>query len=134
MRSRRPSDRSVAGGWTLADILRDVAVAWQLLRDPAVPGLLKLTVPAAGLLYWLSPIDLLTGMPFDDLAVLVLAARLFVQMAPREAVERALRRVYGMPANRPDPEIWDIWNRPSQGGARGQTIDGQWRVVDESSE
>ncbi len=127
-----PRNRSsaVSGGWRPSDILRDIAVAWQLIRDPAVPSLLKMTVPLFALLYWLSPVDILTGLPFDDLAVIVLAARLFVQMAPRDAVERALRRLYGMSTSEPDPEIWNIWE--DDGASRGRTIDGQWRVVDDS--
>lgn len=99
------------GGWSFTSILRDGLLAFRLLRDPAVPGLLKLLLPGLALLYMLWPIDLMPMLPFDDIAVALLATRLFVSLAPRESVERA---VYGEPA-RPraktttpdDPEVID---------------------------
>ncbi len=77
------------GGWTFGNIVRDLSIAWRLLWDPAVPALLKFSLPVLALLYWISPLDLLPGLPFDDLAVLLLAARLFVAMAPPDSVQRA---------------------------------------------
>lgn len=71
---------SPSAGWSPGDIMRDMYTAWRMLWDPRVPSLLKILLPAAALLYWISPIDLLPGLPFDDIALLVLALRLFVQM------------------------------------------------------
>ncbi|GIV80453.1 hypothetical protein FKZ61_008055 [Litorilinea aerophila] len=113
MRSN-PSFRS--GGWNLTAILRDLGVAWRLLWDPAVPTMLKLLLPVLAMVYWLSPIDLLPGMPFDDLALLILAARLFVQMAPADALYRAY---YG---NR---------SRPTYPDDDSDTVDTTWRVVED---
>lgn len=69
-------------GLNLSSLLRDVVTAWRLVWDPNVPALLKLALPALALLYWISPLDLLPGLPFDDIAILLLAARMFVQLAP----------------------------------------------------
>jgi len=105
-----------------------MAVTWQLMGDPQVSGLLKLALPVFAFLYWVSPIDLLVGMPFDDIAILVLASRVFVQLAPPAAVERALRRLgrfggYGAPStDAPGRDAWDDDDK---------TIPGEWRVVDD---
>ena len=79
-----------SGGWRFSDILRDFAVVWQLMGDPQVSILLRVGFPLLAILYWLSPIDLWPGMPIDDIAAIVLAGRLFVQLAPQAAVHRAL--------------------------------------------
>ncbi|MBX3053660.1 MAG: hypothetical protein KF753_19435 [Caldilineaceae bacterium] len=122
--------------WNLAHILRDMAVTWQLMGDPQVSALLKLALPVFAFLYWISPIDLLVGMPFDDIAVMIFASRVFVQLAPPAAVERALRRMgrfggYAEPAtspsDQPDKNVWDVWDDDGD----GKTISGDWRVVDD---
>jgi uncharacterized membrane protein YkvA (DUF1232 family) len=106
------------GGWSLAALLRDGIVAWRLLRDPAVPGLLKLLLPGLALLYMIWPVDLMPMLPFDDIAVALLATRLFVTLAPRASVERA---VYG---ETPPPR------RPaSSRREEPEVIDTTWRVI-----
>ncbi len=136
---QNPSDKNAQrdlGGWGLSDILRDITITWQLMGDPGVSMLLKLCLPLFALFDRLSPVDLLIGLPFDDLAVIVLASRLFVQMAPADAVERALIRMGRMkarpatekaPSDQPDRDVWDIWDDDP----KTNTINGQWRVVDE---
>ncbi len=132
------SNRSGVQGnsWNMAHILRDMALTWQLMADPQVSGLLKLCLPVFSLLYLISPIDLLVGMPFDDIAVLILASRVFVQLAPPDAVERARRKLgrFGgytppstPPSDEPDKDVWDVWNDDND----GKTISGDWRVVDD---
>lgn len=128
-RSQGGSDMN-SSGWRISDIVRDLAVAWQLMGDPQVSIFLKLSLPLFAFLYWISPIDLLTGMPFDDIAVVVLASRLFVQFAPAPAVERALIRLGRLsrvaPSDQPDRDVWDIWDDDEN-----NTISGEWRVVDD---
>jgi uncharacterized membrane protein YkvA (DUF1232 family) len=101
--------------WNLNAIVRDMVTAWRLIWNPAVPTALKLILPAAALLYWVFPLDLLPGLPFDDIAILILALRFFVQLAPDITVEQtksdARRRANGL-----DDE---------------NTIDTTWRVVDD---
>jgi hypothetical protein len=119
------------GGWGISDILRDIAITWQLMWDSQVSLLLKFCLPIFALFYWIWPVDLLVGMPFDDIAVLILASRLFVQLAPPESVERALIRMGRLqpytPSDQPDEEIWDIWDDETD----ANTISGEWRVVDD---
>ena len=95
------------------------------MGDPQVSILLRVGLPVLAILYWLSPIDLWPGMPFDDIAAFVLAGRLFVQMAPQTAVRRALVRLGHIPPDEPDREVWDIWDEDDK------TIPGDWRVVDD---
>jgi uncharacterized membrane protein YkvA (DUF1232 family) len=109
-------------GWSWTNILRDLAATWRLLWDPSVPGLLKLALPFMALAYLVSPIDLIPLMPLDDIAVLMLAARLFVALAPRDSVNRAFNGDAAPPPNSSRP-----------GSTRqddGEVIETTWRVVE----
>jgi len=79
------SNNAKFGGFSPAAIIRDLSTAWQLLWDPRVPSILKLTLPVFALIYWISPVDLLPGIPLDDMAVVVLAAKLFIQLASQSS-------------------------------------------------
>lgn len=102
-------------GVNSAGFLQQAGRALQLLFDSRVPMSLKLMLPAAAALYWIWPIDLMPGLPIDDVAVLIGAMALFVKLAS-EGLERQQRQ--------------------SQGTAQGQApkddtvIDTTWRVVD----
>ena len=114
------SHRSIpAGSW--GGIFRDLVATWRLIWDPTVPGLLKLALPFMALLYWISPIDLMPGLPFDDIAVLLVAARLFVALAPQASVNRAFtgrnRQVQAGHSRRAADD--------------SDVIDTTWRIVDE---
>lgn len=109
--SFNPNNRS-AGGWNFTALLKDMVAAWRLLWDPNVPSALKLVLPVAAFLYLLSPLDLLPG-PFDDIAVLYVALRFFLQAAPASAVQKA-RQQQNTATNEDD-----------------NTIDTTWRVVDD---
>lgn len=72
-------------------LLQDLRLVLPLLRDPRVPTTAKL-IPVGVLFYVLSPVDLIPGwlIPFlgqlDDLAVIVLGLRWFMQTVPQEIV------------------------------------------------
>ena len=122
--TRNSSSVPKSNGWHVTDILRDLAVVWQLMGDPQVSILLRLGLPVFTILYLISPIDLLIG-PVDDIAVFLLASRVFVQLAPQAAVRRALVRLGRIPPDEPDREVWDIWDEDDK------TIPGEWSHVDE---
>ncbi|MEZ4633458.1 MAG: hypothetical protein R2873_32345 [Caldilineaceae bacterium] len=128
--SRNDDVQRSLGGWRFSDILRDFAVTWQLMRDPRVSFLLKSALILFAFFYWVSPLDLMIG-PLDDTAIMILAVRTFVQMAPREAVENALIRLGRLrprkPSDQPDRDVWNIWDDDGD----NNTISGQWRVVDD---
>lgn len=87
-------------------------LAWRLLRDPAVPLLVKF-LPAAALLYLVSPID---GVPdflpvlgqLDDLGVLLLALESFLKLCPDHIVDFHRSAVTAGRATRPSGEVIDV--------------------------
>ncbi len=101
-----------AGGWNMTSVMHDLTTAWRLLKDPRVPGILKLLLPVAGVLYFIWPLDI--PGPVDDIAVLFIALRLFLKLAPSAAVNDAR----DMPNTRPSRHD-------------DNAIDTTWRVVDD---
>jgi len=62
-----------------------------LLQDRRVPLYVKL-LPLAVVVYVASPIDLLPGLIFDDVAVALLTLVLIVRFTPRHVLEELLRQ------------------------------------------
>ncbi|HXF60099.1 MAG TPA: hypothetical protein VNK95_00700 [Caldilineaceae bacterium] len=118
------SYRPAARGWSWSNLLRDLAATWRLLLDPKVPGMLKLMLPLLALLYWVWPLDLIPGLPLDDLALVLLAARLFVALAPQESVHRAFNGGAGPTASR--AHAGRVYPEDD-----ANVIDTTWRVVDD---
>ena len=106
------------GSWSVGRITQDLVSAWRLFWDPRVPTALKILLPVAALVYWISPIDLIPGLPFDDIAVLILALRMFVAMAPSAAKSDASS------SRQNNADTGD-----NEGD--GPVIDTTWRVIDE---
>ena len=77
------------GNWSPQQILDDIVLSFKMFRDPKVALFLKLCLPIFAFIYWVSPVDLLVGLPFDDIGILVIATRMFVAFSPQEAVARA---------------------------------------------
>lgn len=115
-KDRRPmpvpsSDTSALVGW-LQDVVRQARLAWRLFWDQRVPLWTKL-IPPAALVYLLFPIDILPDVALglgqlDDIAVLLIGVKLFIELAPPDVVREHLTAL----------------------GARIQ----EWRVVDEDGE
>jgi len=85
-------DRRSPSFW--ASALRQVRLAWRLLRDARVPIAPKLA-PLGVLAYILSPIDVLPDVilglgQVDDLGLFLLAVQVFPMLCPPEVV-RAIR-------------------------------------------
>jgi len=71
------------------DLVRRGRLAWTLLWDPRVPLMVKL-IPALAMLYVISPFDFIPDIlpalgQLDDVAILLLALKLFVDMASPSA-------------------------------------------------
>jgi uncharacterized membrane protein YkvA (DUF1232 family) len=85
----------VAGG-----LLNQIRLAWRLWNDGRVPGWVKL-IPVAGLVYLLSPIDLIPDLMLpglgevDDVVLLFLALKAFVDLSPPGVVREHLERLAG---------------------------------------
>lgn len=79
----------------LEDALRQLRLAWRLFVDRRVPLWTRI-VPLGTLAYLLSPLDILPDFPpmglnqLDDLAVLFLGLKLFIELAPPEVVREHL--------------------------------------------
>ncbi len=75
----------------IRELLRSGRLAWRLIGDSRVSLSIKL-VPFLALLYLVSPIDLvpdfiLPGLgSLDDLAIIAIALRFFIRLAPPELV------------------------------------------------
>ena len=66
---------------TSGNVFEQMMQAGRLVFDSRVPFNLKLMLPIAAALYWLWPLDLMPGLPFDDVAVMFVALTFFVQLA-----------------------------------------------------
>lgn len=90
------SDKTGALIAWIRDIVRQLRLAWRLFLDRRVPFWNKL-IPPVTLAYVLSPIDILSDVPpvglnqLDDVAVVLLGVKLFIELAPPELVREHLR-------------------------------------------
>jgi uncharacterized membrane protein YkvA (DUF1232 family) len=100
----------------LAELARNARLVWRLLRDSRVALATKLLVPGLTALYILSPVDLIPDVipilgQLDDLAVLVVAVKLFIELCPTDIVRQHLAQLAGEnaapPGDVPDGEIVD---------------------------
>lgn len=85
-------ERSV-GFW--AGLVKQFRLAWRLLWDPRVPIWAKM-VPFVGIAYVISPIDFIPdpilGLgQLDDIGILLLGLRVFVELVPEEIVWQHLQ-------------------------------------------
>ncbi len=106
-----PNDTSALLAW-VRDTARQARLAWRLFWDKRVPLWTKV-IPPAALAYLLFPVDLIPDVALglgqlDDAAVLLLGAKLFIELAPPDVVREHLRAL----------------------GARIK----EWRVVEEDGE
>ena len=104
----------------LAKLIRDIGLAGRLLFDRRVSTTAKM-IPAALLLYMLSPLDLVPDflLPFgivDDLGAFLIGLQLFIQSAPREVLNEY--RGVQMPGERVAPGTPDEKVAPGTKKAR----------------
>jgi uncharacterized membrane protein YkvA (DUF1232 family) len=122
-----PSNLQDTAGF-LGGLVRQARLGWRLLRDSRVPGWVKM-IPAVGLIYFLSPIDIipdwvLPGLgELDDLVVIVLALKMFVDLSPPGVVREHVEDLLGR-----RKEV-----RPAEYPSDGPTIDASYRVLDETA-
>jgi uncharacterized membrane protein YkvA (DUF1232 family) len=111
----------------IGGLLRQSRLAWRLLRDSRVPGWVKI-IPIGGLLYLISPIDLVPGFmlpgigQMDDLVLLLLAMKAFVDLSPPGIVREHLDQLFG------ETSAMAAANRSR---SRGSTIDAPYHIVED---
>lgn len=97
-RPRTPEEDTVNALSWIKELIRQGQLTWNLFWDPRVPWLTKL-IPPAVLVYLLSPIDIIPDLAppglgqLDDLAVILLGFKLFIDLAPAEVVREHLRKL-----------------------------------------
>ncbi len=92
--SASPNDTNALLAW-VQDVARQARLAWRLLWDQRVPLWTKL-IPPAALAYVIFPVDILPDlMPglgqLDDIAILLIGVKLFIELAPPDVVREHLR-------------------------------------------
>ena len=118
--SREQPSMGAAQAGVLSYLVRNVRLSWRLLRDPRVALASKIAIPVITAAYLLSPADFLPDLipvlgQLDDLAILALAMRLFIQLAPAEAVKEHTANLAAGRSRRASEE---------------QVVDGDYRVRD----
>ncbi len=109
----------------LTEVVRNARLAWRLFRDPRVSGASKLIIPGLAVAYLLFPADLLPDVfpvvgQLDDLALIALAMKLFVDTCPKWLVQAHRDALAGAPGDSQAPKAPHA----------GQTVDGEYRVIE----
>jgi uncharacterized membrane protein YkvA (DUF1232 family) len=107
--SNQPTSGAPASG---SNLIEQFMSAGRLLFDGRVPMYLKIMLPIAALVYWVWPIDLIPGLPIDDVAVLAGALYLFVNLASKALNDEAA----GAQPNTTQPDDNNV-------------VDTTWRVI-----
>ncbi len=97
------NDNSVTGKMKDVGFLREVwqqiRLVFYLIKDGEVPIYLKI-VPFIGILYALFPLDIVADFvpvlgQLDDLTLLLIGAKVFIEMAPPQVVARYMAQMRG---------------------------------------
>jgi uncharacterized membrane protein YkvA (DUF1232 family) len=90
MNNNKPSRGIIPSqGGVLKEFTLRIKLIFRLIGDRRVNPLVKL-IPLAGLIYWISPIDLISGIPglsaVDDVAILWFTQYMFIELCPPQVV------------------------------------------------
>jgi uncharacterized membrane protein YkvA (DUF1232 family) len=122
------SDLKESAGF-VGGLINQARLGWRLLRDNRVPSWVK-AIPFAALLYFLSPIDLIPDMMLpglgevDDVVIMLLALKVFVDLSPPGIVREHLNDLLG---RRSAPA-------PAEEPTSATYIDAPYRVLDPNEE
>lgn len=83
----------------LGELWQQIRLVYYLIRDREVPIYLKI-LPFLGIAYALFPIDLITDVipvlgQLDDLTILIIGAKVFIEMAPAQVVAKYMAQMRG---------------------------------------
>jgi uncharacterized membrane protein YkvA (DUF1232 family) len=83
-------------GGVLQELTLRAKLIFRLIGDRRVSPWVKL-IPIAGLVYWLSPIDFIMGIPgvdaVDDVAILWFAQYMFIELCPPDVVRELSKQL-----------------------------------------
>ena len=79
-------------GFSFAELINQGKLAWNLFRDPNVSPWIRFGIPIIGLIYLISPVDIIPDVflgvgQLDDIAVILLLAKLLISLAPDNVVQ-----------------------------------------------
>jgi uncharacterized membrane protein YkvA (DUF1232 family) len=95
----KPVNEQIKDLGFFGELWRQARLVFYLLKDREVPIYLKI-LPLLGFIYILSPIDFITDLvpvlgQLDDLTILVIGSKVFIEMAPPQVVARYLAQMRG---------------------------------------
>ena len=84
----------------LTEIVHSIRLTWRLLKDDRVPAWTK-AIPIAGAAYVIFPLDLLMdpilGLgQLDDIAIAIMAVKIFIDVCPPEIVQEHREEIEGV--------------------------------------
>ncbi len=134
MDSTLTNNLSDQGFWR--EMWHQIRLAWYLFRSPEVPMYLKV-LPALAIVYVLFPWDFIPDVlpvigQLDDLTALIVGAKVFIELAPQDVVNRRIRSM------RPQAPAGG-----NEGTGNGQTdelsddsivIEGEFQIVEDGNE
>jgi uncharacterized membrane protein YkvA (DUF1232 family) len=108
----------------LSEIVSNARLAWKLFRDPRVSKATKYLIPGLAAAYLLLPIDILPDFipvlgQLDDVAIIALAIKMFINMSPSWLVQYYRDELAGRPSTATDPKAQQS----------DKTVDGDYRVI-----
>lgn len=124
-RSLSSSDLNETAGF-LGGLIKQGRLVWRLLKDGRVSGWVKM-IPFASLLYFLMPLDLIPEMvlpglgELDDIAILLLALKMFIDLSPAGVVREHIEDLFGLPTR----------GRYAAESPTPTTIDGDYRILED---
>jgi uncharacterized membrane protein YkvA (DUF1232 family) len=113
----------------VGSLIKQARLIWRLLKDERVSEWVKL-IPLVGLIYLLSPIDLIPDLmlpglgELDDVAVILLSLKAFVNLCPPAIVSEHLEELLGRRGV----------VRPDDDSSSAAYIDASYRVLDQDEE
>ena len=113
MKEKKPSKLTVSQqGGMMRNLMNRAKLILRLMADSRVSPWVKL-IPIGALVYWVSPIDLIMGIPgldaIDDITVLWFGSTLFVELCPPLVVKEHTNALAGnMDATDVQDEILDV--------------------------
>ena len=89
--STSPNSSASPGLPSFRSMLENAQLVWRLLQDDRVSTVLKVAIPLAVAIYFISPLDLIPDFipvlgQLDDIGVILLGMTLLINMAPRDVV------------------------------------------------
>ena len=109
------------------EVVQQLKLVYNLMLDARVHPLTKL-IPVASAAYLLFPLDFLPDIApvlgqLDDLAVVMMGLRFFLELAPPEVVHEHLKRIT-------TGSSWSVTDNPStpESKPEGDVIEGNYRV------